>query len=275
MRQAVLTGLANVLILGAIYLVTSYALIAITRRGFSRWRGSSRRSVSLLAGRALIALLVTFLFLTQEVWATAGVLDGAPYWLAVLLFPLVAVMFLVARLPRDIGELNRFDAGELASLIDGTPIARRRMSTSKRVEPPPLGRREWGQRRAGRALQPGRADHDRQPLDRVVLRVVGPAPRRRVDDAHVGRRGERGLGDAVARCPELVLTEELLRVAGFLTASPALNFTVYLVTDPTYRAEFREEVVERAAAGVRGAVYLAASEPRVGRTGAWSTMSPT
>ena len=42
---------------------------------------------------------------------------------------------------------------------------------------------------------------------------------------------------------DLVLTEQLLRVAGFLTAFAGLNFTVYLVTDQTYRTEFREEVV--------------------------------
>ena len=42
---------------------------------------------------------------------------------------------------------------------------------------------------------------------------------------------------------KLVITEELLRVAGFLTAFSGLNFTVYLLTDATYREEFRQEVV--------------------------------
>ena len=48
----------------------------------------------------------------------------------------------------------------------------------------------------------------------------------------------------------LLLSEELLRVGGFLAAFTALYFTVYLVNDPTYRAQFRDEVV----AEVRGAL---------------------
>ena len=48
----------------------------------------------------------------------------------------------------------------------------------------------------------------------------------------------------------LLLSEELLRVAGFLAAFSALYFTVYLVNDPTYRVQFRDEVV----ADVRGAL---------------------
>ena len=47
------------------------------------------------------------------------------------------------------------------------------------------------------------------------------------------------------------------RVAGFLAAFTGLNFAVYLATDSTYRAEFREEVVAevRQAFAVRE-VYL-------------------
>ena len=58
-------------------------------------------AVTSLVARALplLALLVTFLFLTQEVWQTAGDLAGAPYWLVVCLFPLVGVLFLVSRIP--------------------------------------------------------------------------------------------------------------------------------------------------------------------------------
>jgi hypothetical protein len=69
---------------------------------------------------------------------------------------------------------------------------------------------------------------------------------------------------------ELVVTEELLRVAGFLTAFSGLNYTVFLMTDATYREEFREEVVAelRQAFAVR-AVYLAS----VARSSA--TVSPT
>jgi hypothetical protein len=53
----------------------------------------------------------------------------------------------------------------------------------------------------------------------------------------------------------MVVTEELLRVAGFLATFAGLSFTVYLVTDPTYRDEFRTDVASelREASGVRAA----------------------
>ena len=40
----------------------------------------------------------------------------------------------------------------------------------------------------------------------------------------------------------MAITEQLLRVAGFLATFAGLSFTVYLVTDPTYREEFRTDM---------------------------------
>ena len=56
----------------------------------------------------------------------------------------------------------------------------------------------------------------------------------------------------------LVLTEQLLRVAGFLAAFSALYVTVSAVTDEAYRAEFYDDLAAelRQALAVR-AVYLA------------------
>ena len=53
----------------------------------------------------------------------------------------------------------------------------------------------------------------------------------------------------------MAVTEPLLRVAGFLATFAALSFTVYLVTDPTYREEFRTDVASevREAIAVRAA----------------------
>jgi hypothetical protein len=60
----------------------------------------------------------------------------------------------------------------------------------------------------------------------------------------------------------MVVTEELLRVAGFLATFAGLSFTVYLVTDPTYRNEFRTGVASelREASGVRAAYRWALAE---------------
>ena len=57
----------------------------------------------------------------------------------------------------------------------------------------------------------------------------------------------------------MVVTEELLRVAGFLTAFSAFYFTVAVLTDDAYRDEFLADVVDEVgrALAVR-AVYFAA-----------------
>jgi hypothetical protein len=74
---------------------------------------------------------------------------------------------------------------------------------------------------------------------------------------------------------QLVVTEELLRVAGFLTAFTGLNFTVFLLTDKTYREEFGSEIVDqlRQSLAVR-AVYRSAPGLRDDAE-ASSTISPT
>jgi hypothetical protein len=63
---------------------------------------------------------------------------------------------------------------------------------------------------------------------------------------------------------QLVMSEPLLRVSGFLAVFAGLNFAVYLVTDATFRREFRDEVVAevRQAFAVR-VLYLANAGSRV------------
>jgi hypothetical protein len=62
---------------------------------------------------------------------------------------------------------------------------------------------------------------------------------------------------------DLVVTEELLRVTGFLTVFSGLYFAVTAQTDETYRREFIGEILEemRRALAVR-TVYLEARKPR-------------
>jgi hypothetical protein len=73
----------------------------------------------------------------------------------------------------------------------------------------------------------------------------------------------------------LVVTEELLRVTGFLTVFAGLYFSVTATTDESYRREFIGEILEemRRSLAVR-AVYLAALNP-ASRPGRGSTISST
>jgi len=57
---------------------------------------------------------------------------------------------------------------------------------------------------------------------------------------------------------QFAVTSSLLRVSGFLAALSGFYFTVYVITDSTYREEFFEDVVSdvRESIAVRS-VYLA------------------
>jgi hypothetical protein len=269
LRQAIITTVFNIVLLGAIYVSTSFGVIAMTGWAFGRLLRQLEAVVSLLA-RALpmIALLVTFLFLTAEVWQTAGELHGPAYWIAVALFPFVGVLFIVARLPRDIGELNQFsNEHEIDALLAGTPMAAVPVG---HATAPPLRPREWGNVGLVALFSQGLQIFIVSMLIGaffVVLGVLLVSAATTLDwagEVHVlatWTLGERNL----------VVTEQLLRVAGFLTAFSGLNFTVYLLTDPTYRAEFRGEVVGelREAFAVRAA-YLGS----LGRDGERSTTIP-
>jgi hypothetical protein len=72
-----------------------------------------------------------------------------------------------------------------------------------------------------------------------------------------------------------VITEELLRVTGFLTVFAGLYFSVTAVTDESYWREFIGEILEemRRSLAVR-AVYLAALN-RASSPGRRSTISST
>jgi hypothetical protein len=254
-RQALGVAIGNVLLLGVIYLSTSYGVFTILRWALGKLGRQVETVVSLLA-RALpmLALLVTFLFLTAEVWQTAGELVGPAYAITVLLFPLVGVMFLIVRLPRDIGALNNFDDVDVGELLMSTPMER--ASAARDDSAPPLGRREWGNVGLVALFSQGIQIFLVSMLIGLFFVLLGVLL---VDEATTVEWA--GTANVLATLTlgdrQLVVTEQLLRVAGFLTAFSGLNFTVYLLTDPAYRAEFREEVVGdlRQAFAVRAA-YL-------------------
>lgn len=254
----------NLVLLAVIYVGTSYAILPMARWGLGRLRVQIG-DVTGLVMRALplLALLVTFLFLTTEVWQTAGVLNGFPYWTAIALFAIVSTGFAASRVPREVSELSAFASwDEVRALVAGTPAAELAAAATGRVASQPLRRRQWG--------NVGLVVLMSQAIQVVIVSVlIGlffvilgmllvPEETTKLwvaGDANVVLSltiGER----------TLVVTEELLRVAGFLTAFTALNFTVYLLTDATYRAEFRDEVVGevRQAFAVRAAYLWARSE---------------
>ena len=256
------TLIGNLAVLGLIYLGTSYALLPITHWAAGRlWRQLGDVLGLLVRALPLLLLFVTFLFLTTEVWQVAASLDGPFLALTMALFVAVGIVFVVARIPREVGELARFDSwADVAGLVGDTPAAALRPPPDSSPEATPLlGRRQWG--------NVGLVVLFTQGLQIVFVSVmigvfcVGFGLLTVTPTTAALWAGEpvTHLVDWELWARPVVLTTELLQVAGFLTAFSGFYFTVYVLTDATYRKEFLDEVLVelRQAFAVR-AVYLAA-----------------
>src|SRR5690348_4445992 len=110
-------------------LATGYALTALRGWGIARW--AARRALGdlgllvPLVTRALPLLLLftTFLFINTEVWQVASALSRPVLWLAVAFFGVLAVAFLLARLPEEVAEVNDvLDADVVRRAVRGTPL---------------------------------------------------------------------------------------------------------------------------------------------------------
>jgi hypothetical protein len=246
--QSILTGLG---VLAVIYVVTSYGLIPMTRWAFAQL-GGQLADLGRLVVKALplLLLFVTFLFLNVEVWQVAGTLDGPVYWLVLGLFVVIGVAFVVSRVPADVAEINHFDSWDEAAHLAhdaGAPVV---ASAGGGDLAPPLSRRAWANIALEMLVTQGI-----QVL--LVAAAVGGfltafgllAIDREIVESWTGEPANAFWAPTLGG-RELVLSEELLRVCGFLGAIVALYFSVYLVTDPTYREQFRDEVVT----DVRGAL---------------------
>jgi hypothetical protein len=265
--SAAITAVVNAALLGLVYLTTSYGVVPTVRWGVGKLAVQFEAIVALLVrALPLLALVVTFFFLTAEVWQSAGITTGPAYATVIGLFVLVGLLFVLLRMPSELRELGSFATwADVGALVRGTPAA-----PWFDDDGDPTAARELSRRQR---LNVVLVVLFSQAVQIVIVSVaVGVfftvlglllVPRETVaswtgvePDAlhvlvswHLGGR-------------ELVITEPTLRVAGFITAFAGLQFTMNLLTDPTYRAEFREEVVAeiRQAFAVR-AVYLDRRSP--------------
>ncbi len=261
--QAAGVVVANLVLLGAAFVVTSYGLLPLTRWAIGRML----RDLSTLAGlfaRALpmLLLLVTFLFLNTEVWQLAEAMERPFLIGTVLLFVALGGLFLVTRVPGELEHLATFgDDAEIDGLCAGTP-AEAVTGVLDHLDQvrTPLGRRQ----RVNVALVVVFSQAVQVTLVAVLIAAFfvafgALAVRPDVIAAWVG---EEALAEDVVRFTvgdnTVVVTAALLRVAVFLGAFSGFNFAVYTVTDATYREQFHADVVAevRQTFAVRAA-YLA------------------
>lgn len=239
--QAVIEG-ASVLVV--IYVATSYGVVPLM--GWAASQTFARLgSVGRMLTRALPLLLLftTFLFINAEVWQVAGTLQGPVFLTVLALFFVLGSAFVLSRVPEAIRSVHDFgDWVEVAALVRGTPAENLPLPEAGDPMEIPLSGRQ--------RLNIGLVSVFSQAILITIVATVlfsffmlfgvlaipeaTTAAWTALDEVHVLARFHVG-------GRTLVLTEPLLRVAGFLGAFSGMYFTVVLGTDATYRDEFAKD----------------------------------
>jgi hypothetical protein len=265
-RSALATAIGNALLLAVIYLGTSYGVVPMTRWAGARTARELEQVMRLLVrALPLLILFITFIFLQNEAWQITAELHGAYYWIVLGLFVVIGIGFSVIRLPREIGELSDFESWNVVTdRAVGTPAEPLlREVPEPHGQTAPMTKRQWGNVALVVLFSQGLQVLLVSAMVFVFLFVFGvlvvtePVARGFIDaPPHV-------LATLDLWGRDLVMTEELLRVTGFLTVFAGLYFTVTALTDEAYRREFIGEILEemRRSLAVR-AVYLAARNQR-------------
>ena len=241
-----------------------YAATTLRLRSIAVWAiARTFRSLGLLfplVTRALplLLLFVTFLFINAEVWQVSASLDGGVLWLTVMLFASVAVGFLLVRLPEEVDRVDReMEGTRILASCKGTPLEDLARGLVDGEDVLPLVVDEThvaGFQRANLILVLLVSQIVQVFLLALsvllfflVFGVVAMQPE--VIESWIGTE---------PRSVEWwrTLSLELVQVSVFLASFSGLYFTVYAVTDETYREQFFTSLtreLERAV-GVR-AVY--------------------
>jgi hypothetical protein len=190
-------------------------------------------------------------------------LTGWPYWAVLAIFFVLGVVFVLSRVPALLTSLGTFGSWtEVRELVAGTPAeALCELPVTGEPVQPSLTRRE----RLNIALVSILSQSIQVTL--VVLAVFlffnlfGFLAISK--ETTEGWTTLQDVDPLLGR--DLVITEPLVRVAGFLAAFTGMYFTVVLSTDSTYRAEFAEDVAPRIrqALAVRTAYRHALHDPSI------------
>ena len=248
--------------LGIAYVVTSYALIPLSTWTLKRSVDSLRIAGAAMArALPLLLLVVTFFFLTAEVWQVFARLRGLPYGLTLLLFLVAGAAFAANRARKELEEGVEVAPEDVPDLVVGTPGER----LVTRLDDADLGRSRVDLTR-------------RQQINLLLVIVINQVLLAIVVALAIGVFflvfGFLGIGADVIEAwvlhpatpiltvhvsgRALVLSEELIRVSGFLATFSGFYFGVQSTTDPQLREgldEFAQDNLRQLFALRR--VYLA------------------
>jgi hypothetical protein len=234
--SALVTAGTNLLLLAAAYLVIRYGMLSILRWTGPRLLDQLDASVAVLS-RAVPLLLVfaLVLFINTEMWQVFSTMPGAFLGCVGALFVVVGSVFVVVQLPREVRELEE-GAGRACPPLEGP----QRFNVGLVMF-------------VSQALQILLVSLAVAAFF-VVLGALAVGPE--VRDAW-GVARDRVLLTLPIFGEEIEVTEALLRVSGGIAAFAGLYYAIAVLTDSTYRQEFRDELTEEMAGSFRArAEYL-------------------
>jgi hypothetical protein len=221
--SALVTAAANLLLLGLAYGVIRYGVLSILRWTGPRLIDQLDASVSVLS-RAVPLLLVfaLVLFINTEMWQVFSTMPGAFLACVGALFVLVGTIFVAVQLPREVRELEEGAGSE------GPPLEKRQRFNVGLVM------------FVSQALQILLVSFA-VAIFFVVLGALAVGPE--VREAW-GVASEGVVFSLKLFGEQVQVTEALLRVSGGIAAFAGLYYAIAVLTDATYRQEFRDELTE-------------------------------
>ena len=222
-RSALVTALANLFLLALVYGVVGFGLTSILRWTMGRLVGQLRASLELFARAIpLLMLFSVVLFLTTEMWEVFTEIEFIPFMILIGLFVVLGTTFLVARLPLEVKAIER-EAG---------------------ADAPELERSE--------RFNVGLVMFVSQTLQVLAVSVAVGGFFVAIGMLMIDQSIMQSWIGAEAKEPwlyanlfgevPLLLTRELVEVAGAIAAFTGLYFAISMLTDDVYRREFLEEL---------------------------------
>ena len=236
----------NLTILLVVYVVTSYALVPMTRWALGQmFRQLADVADLMVRSLPLLLLFATFLFLTTEIWQVAAELE-APFFLIVAgMFLLIGTAFLIIRQRQEVERVSRFASWpEVHDCCGSSPIAALPVEgLPEPPDPPRLGKRA--------RLNVALVLVFTQGVQIVIVGIVVGlfylafgliAVREPTIVAWIGEDVDR-IGEVTVFGKPILLTWDLIRVCALVAFFSALQFTFSALTDETYRKEFFEGIL--------------------------------
>lgn len=265
--QAAEVLVGNALLLGLVYVITSYGVLPM-----SRWAlGHVARQLGNLGNLVirslpLLLLFSMFLFFNAELWKIMDDLPTLQWWAAVGLLVALGSAFVAFRAPRDLAEMATFTSwDEVRAICRCTSVGGVFDTVTPAGTPAPAPLERSARGNVTLVLFVAQATQIALVTAMIFafylvfgLLTIIPS----TIEQWTGSAALQQVVSLRAGGLDVGLTVELLRTAAFIATVSGLQFTVAALTDSTYRSEFRDEAVGdvREALAVRS-LYLEIVRP--------------